>query len=343
MSNMFPELMTVSILDDLEVSRLTQCEAVIERGLKTFVDVGTALLEIRDSRLYRSEYDTFEDYCRERWGMSRPRAYQLIDAAEVSTNLSTIVDKLPATESQARPLTSLTPEMQVQAWQQAVDTAPDGKITAAHVQAVVSQMQEREILDAAKRIQAEKRDQRRADRIDIITREPAPLDCLGPFNVIYADPPWRYEYSISTSRDIENQYPTMSLYEICALPVSSISANDSVLFLWATSPKLAEAIGVVEAWGFTYKTCMVWVKDKIGMGYYARQQHELLLVATRGNLPTPKPEDRPSSVIYGERLGHSLKPAEFYDLIEKMYPEFSKVELFCRNPRDGWYSWGNQA
>lgn len=330
-------------MDAIELSRLAQCEAVIERGLKTFVDVGNALLEIRDSRLYRKEYDTFEDYCRQRWNMSRFYAHRMIEAAQVTENLLPVGNILPTSERQARPLTSLPPEMQVQAWRQAVDTAPEGKITAAHVQAVVAEMQEREILEAAKRIQAEKREQRRAERIEIITHEPASLDCLGPFNVIYADPPWRYEYSISTSREIENQYPTMTLEDICSLPVASISADDSVLFLWATSPKLVEAINVIEAWGFTYRTCMVWIKDKIGMGYYARQQHELLLIAARGNLPTPEPANRPPSVLYGERNTHSYKPEETYEVIEKMYPEFNKVELFCRNPREGWFSWGNQV
>ena len=130
-------------ITDAETSRLVECEAVIERGLKTFVDVGNALLEIRDSRLYRAEFDTFEDYCRERWNMSRPRAYQFIEAAGLISNLSTIVDILPQTESQARPLTSLPAETQVIAWQRAVETAPEGKITAAHVQAVVDEIQQK--------------------------------------------------------------------------------------------------------------------------------------------------------------------------------------------------------
>lgn len=318
-------------IGSIELSRLAECEAVIDRGLKTFVDVGNALLEIRDNRLYRAEYSTFEDYCRERWNISRPRAYQLIEAAEVVNCLSTIVDKIPATESQVRPLTQLEPEQQREAWQYVVNNAPDGKITAAQV------------LEAAKIIQAEKREAKRAERVEIITSETEPLINLGPFNIIYADPPWRYEYSISVSREIENQYPTATTEEICSMPVGNICASDSVLFMWATSPKLAEAMKVIEAWGFTYKTCMVWVKDKIGMGYYARQQHELILIATKGNLPTPEPSNRPASVFYGERNEHSAKPKEFYEVIERMYPEFSKVELFCRTPRDGWYSWGNQT
>ena len=135
----------------------------------------------------------------------------------------------------------------------------------------------------------------------------------------------------------------MTLDEICALPVSGVAASDAVLFLWATSPKLPEAFRVLEAWGFTYKTCMVWVKDKIGMGYYARQKHELLLIATRGNIPTPAPSDRPPSVIEATRLEHSAKPIEFYEAIERMYPTLERLELFSRSPRHGWAVWGNQA
>ena len=82
--------------------------------------------------------------------------------------------------------------------------------------------------------------------------------------MIYADPPWRYEHVKTESRAIENQYPTMDLDAICALPVRDIATDDSVLFLWATSPKLAEAMRVIDAWGFTYRTCMAWVKEKIG-------------------------------------------------------------------------------
>ena len=165
----------------------------------------------------------------------------------------------------------------------------------------------------------------------------------GKYNVIYADPPWRYDFSVSDSREIENHYPTMEIEDICALPISDLAADDCVLFVWGTSPKLRECFAVIDAWGFEYKTCMVWVKDKIGMGYYARQRHELLLIATKGNPPVPEPSSRPDSVVNGERTVHSRKPALFYGLIEKMYPDSQKVELFCRTPQQGWSVWGNEA
>jgi hypothetical protein len=129
-------------LTALELSELAQCEAVIAQGLRTFVDVGAALLKVRDARLYRDEWTTFEAYCRDRWGMSRIHAFRLIEASNVTENLLPIGNIMPATESQARPLTALEPAQQPIAWQRAVDTAPDGKITAAHVQAVVDDMRQ---------------------------------------------------------------------------------------------------------------------------------------------------------------------------------------------------------
>ena len=165
----------------------------------------------------------------------------------------------------------------------------------------------------------------------------------GTYNLVLADPPWRYEFSKSDSRKIENQYPTMELGDICALDIKSISHDDCVLFMWATSPKLADSMEVLTGWGFEYKTCMIWAKDKIGMGYYARQRHELLLIATRGTPSVPSPSDRPDSVIEAPREEHSRKPDVFYGVIEKMYPKSEKVELFCRRPRDGWTAWGNQV
>jgi hypothetical protein len=126
-------------LSTTEAQELNRCEAVIEAGLQTFVEVGMALLKIRDGRLYRESHDTFQNYCRDRWAMSRQRANQLVDAAKVMENLTTIVVK-PATESQARPLVGLAPDQQRQVWSQAIETAPNSKITAEHVKATVDEM-----------------------------------------------------------------------------------------------------------------------------------------------------------------------------------------------------------
>ena len=166
---------------------------------------------------------------------------------------------------------------------------------------------------------------------------------LGRFALIYADPPWRYEHPISDSRDIENQYPTMALADICALPVVERALPDCVLLLWAPSSKLAEAMEVLSAWGFSYRTCAVWDKEVIGPGYFFRQQHELLLLAARGSPPAPAPSDRVASVIRSRRGAHSEKPQLVYEMIERMYPALPKLELFARGRREGWSAWGNQA
>jgi N6-adenosine-specific RNA methylase IME4 len=199
-------------------------------------------------------------------------------------------------------------------------------------------------LSRSKAIQQERQKKKRAETVDRIVQEAAPLENKPRrYSVIYADPPWRYEHVKTESRAIENQYPTMDHSAICGLPVGEITTTDAVLFCWATSPKLAEAMRVVEAWGFTYRTCMVWVKDRIGMGYYARQQHELLLIATKGSPPVPEPSTRPPSVLNAPRDRHSAKPLAFRGLIETMYPDLPWVELFCRTPGDGWGVWGNEA
>jgi N6-adenosine-specific RNA methylase IME4 len=181
---------------------------------------------------------------------------------------------------------------------------------------------------------------------------------LGKFVIIYADPAWQYENPPmgGSNRSIENQYPTDPVEEIRAMQVANIAYENAVLMLWSTNPKLAEAMTVIEAWGFTYRTNMVWMKADldedgnektrdIGMGYHVREKHEILLIAKRGELPAPQPGDRPDSVIASPRMEHSAKPKIFYDIIDKMYPGVRKIELFAREhePRSLWSYWGNQA
>jgi N6-adenosine-specific RNA methylase IME4 len=161
----------------------------------------------------------------------------------------------------------------------------------------------------------------------------------GQFDVVMADPAWTYDLNLRGSPD--DHYVVMETEQIMNVDVSMI-ADDAVLYLWATAPKLNDAFRVMLAWGFTYKTHAVWVKDKIGTGYYVRGQHELLLIGTRGNIGVPAEADRPSSVINAPRNGqHSQKPEKVYDMIEQMYPGRKYLELFARGkPRTGWKSWG---
>ena len=179
----------------------------------------------------------------------------------------------------------------------------------------------------------------RAGRYEPVAPPPLPA---GAWNVLLADPPWRYEAnSTLPAYFIENYYPTLTLEEICALEVPA--ADDAVLFLWATAPKLADALRVMAAWGFEYRTNAVWVKERIGMGYYFRGRHELLLVGRRGDMPVPKDTCRADSVIEAPRRRHSEKPAVVYELLELMYPSAARLELFARAPRPGWDRWGWDA
>lgn len=230
----------------------------------------------------------------------------------------------------------------------AVSTAADIATLPKAEQVEIVARGEKEILAAAKAIRAEKAVARREERLDNlaeIAKGNAPLSVGVRYPVIYADPPWRYENPPigATSRAIENHYPTMTLAEICAMPVRELATEDAILYLWATAPKLQECFEVIEAWGFEYRTNMVWDKEKIGMGYHARNQHELLLICKRGDIPPPQAGTQPSSVYREARTAHSAKPAFFAEMIEAAYPQLPKIELFCRDPREGWAVFGNQS
>ncbi len=158
--------------------------------------------------------------------------------------------------------------------------------------------------------------------------------------MILADPAWP-STNPHSSWSPEQHYPTISLEAIKALPIPA--ADDSVLFLWAVCHQLEDALAVIEAWGFTYKGCFVWVKPSIKLGNWIRYRHELLLFATRGNPTLPAPAHRQDSVIEAACGRHSEKPVSAYQLIECMYPTASRVELFARTRRPGWTSWGNEV
>jgi N6-adenosine-specific RNA methylase IME4 len=188
------------------------------------------------------------------------------------------------------------------------------------------------------------------------------------YQVILADPPWQYDFSKSASRQIENQYPTMTAAELISMrpfiDTLHFAAPGAILFMWATAPKLAQAIDLVAHWGFDYKTFDVWIKvprdrhadqlalapdleptalDGTGMGYYTRVRHEPILIATTGEIAPPPPAQRPVSAFYAERRGHSQKPDLSYQRIERMYPTARRIELFARERRVGWDRWGNEA
>jgi N6-adenosine-specific RNA methylase IME4 len=169
----------------------------------------------------------------------------------------------------------------------------------------------------------------------------APPLPAGPFELIYADPPWQIG-NANGEHAPENHYPTLPIHEIATLPIPA--APNAILFLWAVNCRLPQALEVMRAWGFEYKTNLAWVKPSIGLGGWARNRHELLLLGRKGSFPLADPEDRPDSVIEAARGRHSEKPDCVYELLERMYPQASKLELFARGrARKGWVSWGNEA
>jgi N6-adenosine-specific RNA methylase IME4 len=165
------------------------------------------------------------------------------------------------------------------------------------------------------------------------------------FRVIYADPAWSYNDKQNTSElgGAAKHYDTMSISDICALPVKDIAEDNAVLFLWVTSPLLEDSFKVIKEWGFKYKTSFVWDKVKHNMGHYNSVRHELLLVATKGSC-TPDNKVLHNSVQRVERNdNHSEKPIEFLDIIDEIYTHGFKLEMFCRNiKKDNWFGWGNE-
>lgn len=173
------------------------------------------------------------------------------------------------------------------------------------------------------------------------------------FRTVLADPPWRFENrsgKIAPEHGRLTRYPTMSLDEICELPISAHIEDTAHLYLWVPNALLPDGLQVMKSWGFNYKSNIVWHKvrkdggsDGRGVGFYFRNVTELLLFGTRGkNARTEAPGRSQVNFLSSRKREHSRKPDEQYDLIE----ECSKgdfLELFARGERDGWTSWGNQA
>lgn len=167
----------------------------------------------------------------------------------------------------------------------------------------------------------------------------------GSFQVIQADFPWRYTESSDGMADPCHHYPTMSLDEIKAMPISHLAADDSVFFMWCVNSMLPEALDVMKHFGFTYVHNIVWAKDShvIGNGAVINR-HEILLVGRRGlALHQSGVKKIPSwHATEGKRFAHSEKPVWFSEQIDRVYGDCTKLELFARAPRAGWTTWGNE-
>jgi N6-adenosine-specific RNA methylase IME4 len=169
------------------------------------------------------------------------------------------------------------------------------------------------------------------------------------YEVLYADPPWDYagrtqQNGTSETGGAVTHYPTMSLEQLKALRVPDICAKNAALFLWTSSPHLPQAIALMEAWGFTYKTvAFCWDKQKINPGYYTMSQVELVLVGTKGLIPKPRGSRNERQFFSEKRTVHSKKPDEIRKRIFNMFPTQKKIELFARQASDGWDVFGNQV
>lgn len=178
-----------------------------------------------------------------------------------------------------------------------------------------------------------------------------PVIPSGKFRVVYADPPWSYGSSgVIGDGDnygrAERHYPAMSIAQLCDLDVRSRITDNGVMFIWVTSPLLDECWPVIRAWGFEYKTSMVWDKVRHNYGNYVSVRHEFLLICTRGSCLPDCPTPMPDSVVTIERSAHhSEKPTAFRELIDRLYPDGQALELFSRwEPPAGsrWTVFGNE-
>jgi len=189
---------------------------------------------------------------------------------------------------------------------------------------------------------------------------------VNKYDIIYADPPWSFKTWSEKGKDrsAEKHYSTMDLEEIINLPIHELSNENSVLFLWATSPLISQAFETMKAWGFTYKTfAFVWIKSTIGsfpnpfvpanqqvvphcrlhtgMGYYTRANAEYCLLGTRGK-PLSRRHKGVHQVVLSPVQEHSRKPDEVANRIVQLFGERPRIELFARKLRAGWDSWGNE-
>ncbi|MEM9187055.1 MAG: MT-A70 family methyltransferase [Planctomycetota bacterium] len=173
----------------------------------------------------------------------------------------------------------------------------------------------------------------------------------GPYSTILADPPWQFQNrtgKVAPEHKRLLRYPTMEYEEIAQLPVPKMAAATSHLYLWIPNALLREGLKVMEAWGFTYKTNVVWYKvrkdggpDGRGVGFYFRNVTELVLFGVKGSMRTLHPGRTQVNLFPTRKREHSRKPDEIYDIVEACSPG-PYLELFARFPRDGWDQWGNE-
>ncbi len=169
------------------------------------------------------------------------------------------------------------------------------------------------------------------------------------YEIIYADPPWHYKGNRQfttggkDSGGADSHYQNLELKDLKTLAIPKITAENSLLFMWATSPHLDQAIELGKAWGFSWATIgFVWYKEKTNPGYYTLSQCELCLVFKHGKIPEPRGARDVRQFLSEPRQRHSEKPGAIRDRIAEMFPTQLKIELFARTYAPGWSSWGDE-
>jgi N6-adenosine-specific RNA methylase IME4 len=173
---------------------------------------------------------------------------------------------------------------------------------------------------------------------------------MKKYSIVYADPPWDYKgqkqhagAGKKTTGSASVHYSTMKLKDLKKLPISSLVADDSLLFMWSSSPHLDQGIDLMKAWGYKWATVgFVWDKLRVNPGFYTMSQCELCLVGKRGKIPKPRGARNIRQLVSDLRGKHSVKPTEVRLRIEQMFPHHKRIELFARHKYDGWDAWGDE-
>jgi N6-adenosine-specific RNA methylase IME4 len=311
-------------------------------------------------------------------GIANMRQGERTDLGEPSANLQKVSLEQAAEDAQVSPRSAATAREVIKTGiGDLQDAVRQGKasVSAAAEIARLSQDEQKRVLaeiaaqpetkrafiSTVKELRRERQDEKRSARetreADLGAKQAALPD--RRYGVILADPEWRFEpWSRETGLDraADNHYPTSVTEVIAARPVATIAATDSVCLLWATAPMLPHALAVLAAWGFDYRTHIIWRKAEpaspgssrtgrpvLGTGYWFRNAHEILLVGVRGNPPCPAMGDQWPSIVDAPPLKHSQKPDWQYELLETYFPNLPKIELNARRARKGWDAWGLEA
>ena len=168
---------------------------------------------------------------------------------------------------------------------------------------------------------------------------------MEKYNIIYADPPWKYKENWGNGA-VKHHYGTMTFKDIKNLNVQGLAKDNCHLYLWVTNPFLKEGLELMKLWGFEYKQTITWVKTYktgepiMGLGYYTRVCTEHCLFGIRGRLPRLTKSEK--NIIFSNQMKHSEKPREFRSKIIRLSGDLPRIELFARDKVDGWDSWGNE-